>query len=194
MFGADFQCRCYYLIVSVFLYLTRVLQWLVFMSSAKSVANYYIAKGLADAEPLTPMKLIKLVYLAHCWHLKFTNDPLIDEQVQAWKYGPVIPSLYHSLKKWGDRPILEPLPTFSLFAQNPTEHPKSKQILDKVYEVYRRLTALQISTLTHQEGTPWWTVWEVQGGKYQKGAVIPNDLIRKYFGRKDGTATAPRGA
>lgn len=30
---------------------------------------------------------------------------LIDEQIEAWKYGPVVPSLFHDLKKYGNQPV-----------------------------------------------------------------------------------------
>jgi len=44
------------------------------------------------------MKLQKLVYYAHGWHLALNNEPLIDEQVECWQYGPVISSLFHEFK------------------------------------------------------------------------------------------------
>ena len=47
------------------------------------------------------MKVQKLVYFAHGWHLGITKKPLINEQVEAWPYGAVIPSLYDYLKQWG---------------------------------------------------------------------------------------------
>ena len=43
----------------------------------------------------TPMHVIKLVYLAHGWMLGFTSRALINEAVEAWTYGPVVPSTYY---------------------------------------------------------------------------------------------------
>ncbi len=40
------------------------------------------------------MKLHKLLYYAAGWHLGFTGEPLFDEDIEAWQYGPVVPSIY----------------------------------------------------------------------------------------------------
>jgi hypothetical protein len=39
--------------------------------TAAAIANYFIDKALEDDRELTPMKLIKLVYLAHGWRDRF---------------------------------------------------------------------------------------------------------------------------
>jgi len=53
------------------------------------------------------MQLIKLVYIAHGWTLGLYNQPLIGKQVEAWTYGPVIPSVYHDFKHYGRDPITQ---------------------------------------------------------------------------------------
>ena len=77
------------------------------MHSAKAIANYFLEKGWNEGIELSPLKLIKLVYLAHGWHLGFTENPLIADYVHAWTYGPVIPELYHEFKKYRNQPIKE---------------------------------------------------------------------------------------
>ena len=56
--------------------------------SAKAVANYFLARAKESGETLSPMKLQKLIYFAHGWHLAVFDAPLLDEEVQAWDYGP----------------------------------------------------------------------------------------------------------
>ena len=68
------------------------------------IANYFLSKYGVDYN-ITPMKLVKLVYIAHGWHLGITNNALIDENPEAWKYGPVIPRVYHTFKKFGKNPV-----------------------------------------------------------------------------------------
>ena len=58
------------------------------------------------------MKLQKLAYFAHGWNLAIRNTPLINESVEAWKFGPVIPSLYHDVKGYGMEPITAKIPVF----------------------------------------------------------------------------------
>ena len=64
-------------------------------------ANWFIQ----SLPSLTPLKLQKLIYYAHGWHLAIRNAPLIDEVIEAWEYGPVVPNVYHEFKKFGNRPI-----------------------------------------------------------------------------------------
>ena len=48
----------------------------------------------------TPMHMIKLVYLSHGWMLGLRERSLINEAVEAWRYGPVVPSVYHRFKSF----------------------------------------------------------------------------------------------
>src|SRR4051794_28085835 len=74
--------------------------------SSFAVARYFIEQSQRDGIlDLTPMKVLKLVYIAHGWVLSSADAPLISESVQAWKFGPVIPSLYHYFKRYGASPV-----------------------------------------------------------------------------------------
>jgi uncharacterized phage-associated protein len=50
----------------------------------------------------------KEAYIGHGLHLAVYNVPLLSEAVEAWQYGPVVPSIYHSAKVYGYGAI-EPL-------------------------------------------------------------------------------------
>jgi uncharacterized phage-associated protein len=154
-----------------------------------AVANYFIGKALDSGDRLTPLKLVKLVYIAHGWHLAVFDRPLIGEEVQAWKYGPVVPSVYHQFKEYGDKPITRQaaaridgqliLPT--------VEHPETAGFIDEVWQAYAKFTGGQLSTLTHRAGTPWHTVWHERGGSEALGTVIPPSLIKHYYQRAERT-------
>ncbi|WP_366513810.1 type II toxin-antitoxin system antitoxin SocA domain-containing protein [Planktotalea sp.] len=51
------------------------------------------------------MKLQKLVYIAYGWHLALSGKKLFTEEIEAWKHGPVVPSLYHEFKHLRENPI-----------------------------------------------------------------------------------------
>jgi uncharacterized phage-associated protein len=88
----------------------------------KAIANYLLEVAKNHNETLTPMKIQKLVYFANGWHLALKNEPLINEQVEAWPYGPVIPSLYRAFRRFGDQAItalaIRPVSEFGGLGEN----------------------------------------------------------------------------
>ena len=68
---------------------------------ARSVANSLIEKSIEAGSCLTPLEIIKLVYFCHGWMLGLYRRPLIKQNVQAWRYGPVVADVYHCLKQHG---------------------------------------------------------------------------------------------
>ena len=146
------------------------------------IANYFVQKSFDTGIELTPMKLVKLVFIAHGWHLGIEGEPLINEVVQAWKYGPVISSVYHDFKKFGTFQITEP--KFIPDCNYQEIDIDTILILDRVWEQYNRFTGPQLSNLTHQPNTPWDIIWNQENGKNEISAIIPNELIRKYYKSK----------
>jgi uncharacterized phage-associated protein len=146
------------------------------------IANYFIQKSFDSGKELTPMKLVKLVYIAHGWHLALKNEPLINEGVQAWKYGPVINSLYHYFKPYGNNQISAPGRVIGLGVRDPDD--ETKAFLDKIWEVYGDMNGLELSTLTHQQNTPWDIVWNTRDGKNVKAALIGNEIIKEHYKTK----------
>jgi uncharacterized phage-associated protein len=136
------------------------------------IANYFIVKATKDGEILTPMKLIKLVYIAHGWHLALLNMPLISEDVQAWTYGPVVPTLYHTFKRFGSGPVALATPGNTNFDMIDE---RTKAILNRVWESYKKYSGTQLSNITHLPNTPW-------DGTHNAGLnIIPNALIKRHY-------------
>jgi uncharacterized phage-associated protein len=173
--------------------------------SAAAIANEFIDLADAQGEKLTHMKLQKLVFFAHGWHLALYGEPLLDEQVEAWKFGPVIRSLYLELREQGDRPVQEKIVKFRFSSRtgvpiskadwrdlvakehtpsaddDPANAAETRAFLKRVWDVYRPYTAIQLSNLTHAPGTPWDQVFNNYRGQVPKGTDIPADSIRDYF-------------
>jgi uncharacterized phage-associated protein len=148
------------------------------MFSSFQIAQFFIKKGSDYGIPITPMKLIKLVYIAHGWHLGLYGKPLISEQVQAWKYGPVIPPLYSQYKSFGNGPI--GWTDASVYIPNIADQ-KTEKFLDSIWNAYSKYTGGQLSTMTHKEDTPWWKIWNKNGGEERNGAVIPDNIISQHY-------------
>lgn len=147
----------------------------------QAIANFFIEKGAAESIPITPMKLLKLVYIAHGWHLGLTQLPLIDEDVEAWRYGPVIPSLYRRFKSFGNLPIPATEISQNVQLSNPE---RIKPFLERVWNSYKGFSAIELSSMTHAKNTPWYQVWEVEGGKNCMGADISPQVIQKHYMEK----------
>ena len=160
--------------------------------TAKAIANFFLDIAKENKVQITPLKMQKLVYISHGWHLALSNgQPLVnDEHAEAWEYGPVFPSLYHEIKEYGKDPIKEYATElvwkkdsfdFSLFVPNVREDDVDiHNFLNKIWEVYGNFTALQLSDMTHKLNTPWQKTW--QENKGMKNTHIPNELIHTYYG------------
>lgn len=122
----------------------------------------------------TPMHVLKLVYISHGWTLGLYGRSLINEPAEAWRYGPVVPSVYHRYKSFRGDPITtEPVDRSDAFDDD------QRDVIEQVHEVYGDFTALQLSALTHKPGTP----WDITYREYGAGVIIPNELIRDYYER-----------
>jgi uncharacterized phage-associated protein len=151
----------------------------------EAVANWFLDRAATDSKPITPMKLQKLIYFAHGWHLGlFAGEPLVDELFEAWEYGPVAPSIYHEFKRYGGAPI-EGLATKIDFSSMNIDTPTLEmndgaiRLLNKIWEVYGVKTALVLSNLTHLAGSPWEQIRRANPSI--KNADIPNQLIEADF-------------
>ena len=72
------------------------------MITALEVAKYLIQLAAnpadEDAEPMTHMRVQKLLYYAQGWHVGIFGRTLFADPLQAWKNGPVVPAVYEAVK------------------------------------------------------------------------------------------------
>lgn len=145
------------------------------MHDARTIANRFLHLAEAAADSVTPMQLLKLVYIAHGWNLGLTGRPLINDRVQAWQYGPVIRPLYDAIRNFKSQPVRGPLPAPA------NDHLSADELglIQEVYDLYGDLSGPALSRLTHAKGTPWDMTYEP--GEF--GIIIPNDLIEDHYKR-----------
>ena len=144
---------------------------------ARSVANELIRRAHERGQAVTPMQVLKLAYYCHAWMLGLYHRPLLQQPVEAWRYGPVVPEIYHSLRRYGGEPIRRPI---DLAVNGIDEHDydaSETNIVDQVSEKYGRLSGIELSRMTHAPGTPWHQIWT----KYGRNAVIPDPIIEDYY-------------
>ena len=143
------------------------------------VANIFVDKSQTEPSilgPMTIMSLLKYVYFAHGWTLGRTGKPLICHKVEAWKFGPVVPQIYHKFGRQGIY-IREKEHTSLIPPRKATASlsPEEESIVNKVYAEYSKVSALRLSAITHKPGSPWHQYRRVHYG------TIPNEVIRRFY-------------
>lgn len=157
-------------------------------NNALSIANYFIDKAAKDKKPIRPLKLMKLVYIAYGYGLAMLHKSLIDnrfDKVEAWKYGPVIPSVYHSFKNYRNNPITAKTVTMEsdengkiTFTEPQLSDADAKALCDYVWKRYNEYSDNELVSLLHGKSTPWGMVF-VEG----ENNPIPEFLTQRYYTR-----------
>jgi uncharacterized phage-associated protein len=142
---------------------------------ARSVANEFLKLARESNRTLTNMQLQKLVYIAHGYSLAILQKPLIKQNAQAWRFGPVIPDLYHALRPFGSGVVTEPINLIPNEQLSETD----RALVANVLNAYGRFSGTQLSTMTHKEGTPWREVY--QPNAFFHNDVIPDLLIKQHY-------------
>ena len=89
-------------------------------------------------------KLHKLVYYVQVWSLVWRNRPAFDGRIEAWKHGPVAPSLQTEMVHRASDSILRAV----------SLPPEEAAHVDRVLVYYGHMSADQLIKLTHEE-SPW---------------------------------------
>jgi uncharacterized phage-associated protein len=151
---------------------------------ALSVANAFIERANREGVPISNMKLQKLMYFAHGHNLGLRGMPLVDEAPEAWEYGPVFPSIYHTFKAYGSQPILAPGMLIEWESGRlvqvpapPIDDPMDQQMIDAVWNGYKDRTPIQLSNMSHVDGGPWQKARE----KGYRNADISDEVLMDYF-------------
>lgn len=158
-----------------------------------TIANEFLALAEGENKKLTSMQIQKLVYITHGWYLAICHDPLVDEIVQAWDYGPVYPSLYHSFKDFGSSPVERDYTTWEDTEENSlgfkkivprltSTHDRELDAIKSIWRIYGRMTGEKLSQLTHMPNTPWSKARAMYPG--MRGIPIENSSIRNHYKEK----------
>ncbi len=124
------------------------------MMKYRAVAEYFVKFANDCGDPLTHLKLQKLVYYAQAWHLALNEGtPLFDDygEFEAWQHGPVNRALYREFADCKSSIINHDVDE-QLITQNLDL--EELEFLHDVADVYFRFGAYELELMTHQE-TPW---------------------------------------
>lgn len=120
--------------------------------------------------------LHKFLYFAQGYSLALNEVPLFDEEIEAWKYGPVVPSVYQTYKYNKKENISEIVGKFSLDNYDS----KTIELLLAVINDYGKYSSSELINITHKKGSPWDMVY-VEGANN----IITKESIADYFKKEN---------
>lgn len=144
------------------------------MTTAVSNAARYLCDK--SGWKVTNLQLQKILYIADMNLVGQGRGRLVDEDFEAWDYGPVLPSLYHQCKAFGSKS----LPDIFWGADDISGTTEAK-MLDIAWEQLKNKQPFQLVAATHADGSAW-------AKKYVPGArriqILTQDMIDEYNKRR----------
>ena len=121
------------------------------MITCLDAARYFIARDYEDGieAQMTNMKVQKLLYYSQSLYLALYNQPLYDEEIQAWRYGPVCPVADRFYNEFEAQQL--PIPSQESLLQIPQQE---KNLLEEIWGYFGSYHAYFLSDMTHLE-FPW---------------------------------------
>lgn len=153
----------------------------------KTLKGIDVAKYILTKIPCTHLKLEKLVYMCYADYLCEVGSKLFEDKIYAYRYGPVIESVYKKYKKSGYDCLEVEDNTFT-YDETEKKMPSRSRILssedglkklisiDKTLEKYAKYSASELVDMTHKEQTP----WSQAGAGSLTYKIIEDTLIKKY--------------
>lgn len=140
---------------------------------ALDIANKLLAKAanVCGGDLMSNMKLQKMLYYEQGYHLAVFRTPLFEEDIEAWMYGPVVPSVYEHFKQHGSGGI-NPETDKEIHLSNEEE-----DLFNEVFDAYMDFSAYGLMRKTHEEN-PW------RKTPTGPGNVITHDTMVKFFETK----------
>lgn len=137
------------------------------------IADYFIWLCQQTGDLMTNLRLQKLVYYAQAWHLALKNDPLFEEDFQAWIHGPVEPTLYARFaeNKW--KPIVDEI-------KKPELSKGVETHLNEIMDAFGKYTAYDLERMTHNED-PWILARKGLAPDEPSTEIIPKDIMKDYY-------------
>lgn len=140
------------------------------MTSVFDAANFFVdIVNRSEEDQITNLRLNKLLYFAQGCCLSRTGGKLFGDEIEAWDYGPVVPSVYRKYKVCGKSPIRAVDDDYDpgVFSE------EEREILLDVMREYGKYMSSELVTITHRKGSPW--------SRTKERDVIDPGIIKEYF-------------
>ncbi len=143
--------------------------------TAAQVAKILLRFAEEDGVPLTNLHLQKLLYYVQGKALGRENRKAFSDDIEAWKLGPVVPTIYHMVKNPQKTSI-----DSEVFHDVGEIAPMQEKFIACVWEELRHLSAWGLAGQTHEE-SPWKSAWEHRLTDRHGTAEISEDSLIEFF-------------
>lgn len=139
----------------------NVAKYLIYLASQELVGDNQ------EREGITNLKLQKVLYFVQAYYLAKLNHPLFSDNIEAWEYGPVVPSVYRKYRSNISDPIISDKDKSSLSEED-------KETVKKIWNIFGGYSASKLVDITHAH-TPW------KEANKTPSQVISHKSLKEYY-------------
>lgn len=152
------------------------------MENVFDVCAFFINKGIREEHPITQISLQKLLYFSQGFHLGLKDKKLFNDTIYAWKYGPVVKTVYDKYRVFGNNTIREENADFIFyqfeFPGNPDKlSEETLELLTLLWNKLGKIPPFKLVAYTHKEGSPWFEILKEDDESFQEKDDIKRDLV-----------------
>lgn len=148
--------------------------------SALAAAETLVEIG---GQAFSNLQIQKLLYIAQMFFLGENQKPMFEDDFEAWKLGPVIPSVYQRAKIYGSNHVAKLFTDLRFSAGSP-----ERLMLERVVRELPDKSPWKLVSITHWDKGAWASNYNPDGF----GSTIPKSDILKEYGERVRRATANR--
>lgn len=138
---------------------------------AMDVAEYIVSKCSREHHQISNLQLQKILYYVQRHFLQNMRRALFFDDIEAWRYGPVVSEVYYRFSGFGVMTIY-----YSQLNTPPIANEDLK-VIDEIVEEKRTLNPWSMVDDTHMPGKAWDMVY--RGGLGNK-EIISKELIASH--------------
>ena len=139
------------------------------------IAQYIIQKYNEQNICINNLKLQKILYFIQAEFLVATNQPCFCDEIQAWNFGPVIPTVYREYAAFGSTNI----PYFKKTDVQYLFHKKDIKLIDDITNQCSKYSSSSLTDITMNQ-TPWLSAYG-----QQNNVIAYKDIQRFFASEKD---------
>lgn len=141
--------------------------------NVEEIVEYVRYRTEETEDMISSLKLQKILYFLQAEFLIRFGYPCFTEPIEAWNFGPVVPSVYIKYKVYGAVSI--PYNHFEKGKYFPFSE-EERKVIDEMIQFLEPYQAYQLTEITMQQ-TPW------QDAHWRHNKEITNESLLQYFAK-----------